>query len=82
MGNLIRRKKDKIDAILSEYGIDITEESFIRLFIERYPVEWQRIQEQYQNEEKDTPPGKKHPMPHPNVYMKEMYRNAMRRRQR
>ena len=30
-------------------------------------------------EEADTPPGKKHPMPPPEVYMKEMYRNCCRR---
>ena len=75
MSCFITRKKDKIAAVFEKAGIDADEESFISAFKQMYPRDWEKINEKWQAEEDSTPPGKKHPMQHPDVYMKEMYRN-------
>ena len=75
MSCFINRKKDKIAAVFAEMGIDVDEEDFITAFKQMYPQDWLKINEKWQDEEKTTPVGKKHPMQHPDVYMKEMYRN-------
>ena len=75
MSCFISRKKDKISAVFETVGINADEESFIAAFKKLYPNDWLRINERWQLEEDSTPPGKKHSMQHPDVYMKEMYRN-------
>ena len=75
MSTLVNYKKDKIIQVFQILGSNHTENSFIETFKSLYPEDWQRIQDKWLYEEQCTPPGKKHPMPHPDVYMKEMYRN-------
>ena len=75
MSCFISREKDKISAVFETVGIDADEESFITAFKKLYPHDWLKINERWQLEEDGTPPGKKHSMQHPDVYMKEMYRN-------
>ena len=75
MSCFISRKKDKISAVFEAVGTDADEETFIGAFKKLYPHDWLRINERWQLEEDSTPPGKKHSMQHPDVYMKEMYRN-------
>lgn len=75
MGCFISRKKDKVAVVFKRVGSDADEETFIAAFKKIYPNDWLKINERWQLEEDNTPPGKKHPMQHPDVYMKEMYRN-------
>ncbi len=75
MACFISKKKDKILSVFKELGSNHTEESFIALFKELYPQDWIRINEKWTEEEQNTPLGKRHPMQHPDIYMKEMYRN-------
>ena len=75
MGSFIKWKKQKILSVFDALGENHTEESFIETFKSMYPADWQLIQDKWAEEEKNTPIGKKHPMPEPNKYMKEMYRN-------
>ena len=75
MSCFISRKKDKVAAVFKKVGFDADEETFIATFKRLYPNDWLRINERWQLEEDSTPPGKKHSMQHPDVYMKEMYRN-------
>lgn len=75
MSCFINRKKNKISAVFAELGNEADEKSFIATFKQMYPNDWILINERWQLEEDNTPPGKKHPMQHPDVYMKEMYRN-------
>ena len=75
MGSLVSRKKEKVLAIFAALGPELNEQSFIEAFKQMYPEDWQRINDRWQQEEQTTPPGKKHPMQHPDVYMMEMYRN-------
>ena len=75
MGCFISRKKDKVAVVFKRVGSDADEETFIAAFKKLYPNDWLKINERWQLEEDSTPPGKKHSMQHPDVYMKEMYRN-------
>ena len=75
MGSFIKHKKEKVKQVFRILGSDYNEEDFISTFKKLYPEDWQKIQEVWSYEEKGTPPGKRHPMPHPDIHMKEMYRN-------
>ena len=75
MSCFIKRKKEKIKHVFTVLGDTHTETEFVKIFKRLYPDDWQRIQDKWNSEEQNTPPGKKHPMQHPDVYMKEMYRN-------
>lgn len=75
MSCFINRKKDKISAVFASLGNQVDEDRFITAFKQMYPNDWVKIKERWQLEEDNTPLGKKHAMQHPNVYMKEMYRN-------
>ena len=75
MGCFINRKKDKVAVVFKRVGSDADEETFITAFKKLYPNDWLKINERWQLEEDNTPSGKRHPMQHPDVYMKEMYRN-------
>ena len=82
MGCFISRKKDKVAVVFKRFGSDADEETFVAAFKRLYPNDWLKINERWQLEEESTPPGKKHSMQHPDVYMKEMYRNHRRSNQR
>ena len=79
MGNLISRKKEKAFALFRVMGADDGEERFAELFRETYPGDWAKIVERYEDEERTSRPGKGHPMPEPEVYLREMYRNMRAR---
>ncbi len=81
MSSFIKRKNDKSQAVLASLDV-ITEDAFISRFKEIYPQDWALINETWEAEECNTKPGKKHPMPHPDLYMKDMFRNAMSRKER
>lgn len=75
MGSFIRHKKEKIRSVFINLGTKVDEDSFIKLFKEMYPDDWLKINQKWLEEEQQTQPGKRHPMQHPDTYMKEMYRN-------
>lgn len=75
MGSFIRFKKAKIENVFQSVGDNCSEDTFTSAFKSLYPDDWQKIQDLWFYEEQCTPPGKRHPMPDPDTYMKEMYRN-------
>lgn len=75
MTSFIKYKKKKVKHVFQILGKEHTETVFINMFKSLYPDDWQKIQEMWMYEEQSSPPGKKHPMQHPEIYMKEMYRN-------
>ena len=79
MGNLIGRKKEKAFAIFEVLGDELNEGSFVCMFQEQYPEDWSLIQETFAFEERNTKPGKRHPMPHSDLYMKNMFRNLKKK---
>lgn len=81
MPSLIVKKDGKIEAVFDALRDNITEEAFIAKFKEMYPKDWGKVQAKYAEEERKTKPGKTHPMPNPDVYMKNMYKVAVKKRQ-
>jgi len=81
MPALVVKKEEKVDAVFAALGSEITEKAFIDKFKEMYPKDWGRIQAKFAEEERKTKPGKPHPMPHPDVYMRNMYKNAIQHRE-
>lgn len=79
MGNLISRKSEKAFALFGAMGADDGAERFAELFREAHPSDWAKIVERYEDEELATRPGKKHPMPEPEVYLRDMYRSMRAR---
>lgn len=75
LGSFISRKKQKVISIFRALGNKHDEQSFITLFKEQYPEDWKKINNKWEEEERNVLPGKKHPMQIPDTYMKEMYRN-------
>ena len=77
MPHLINRKKEKVAQVIQLLGYDLSEETFIAAFKTMYPTDWERICERWVAEEVAAGGNKGHPMQHPEVYMKEMYRNQV-----
>jgi hypothetical protein len=78
--SLIKRKREKAYSIFEALGEFCTEDSFIERFKELYEKDWILIQNHFEKEVQNAMPGKKQPMPHPDVYMKEMYQHFKNRR--
>lgn len=81
MGSFISWKKRKVDTVvrsLHGQGLAITEDTFISSFKQLYPEDWQLIQDKWQQEEVSAL-GKGHPMPQPDVYLREMFRNQVQK---
>ena len=68
----ITKKEVKTSKVISELENDFTPDEFIEKFKELYPEDWAKIDRCYQEHEQKTKPGKKHPMPHPNQYFKNL----------
>ncbi len=66
----ITKKDEKVEATVSTLSENFTQEEFIEKFIELYPKDWEKIEKSYRKHERDTKPGKTHPMPEPRQYLK------------
>lgn len=80
MPSLIVKKEEKTAAVFDALKDNSTEEAFIAKFKEMYPKDWNKVQAKYAEEERKTKSGKTHPMPHPDVYMRNMYKVAVNKR--
>ena len=81
MPALIVKKEEKVEAVFVALGEDITESRFVEKFKEMYPKDWEKVKAKYDEEERKTKPGKTHPMPYPDVYIKNMYINAVKKKE-
>lgn len=70
---VITKKDEKISAVANELGGHPEPEEFIEKFKELYPKDWARIEKSYRDHERRTKPGKSHPMPEPNQYLKNAF---------
>ncbi|MBR3509212.1 MAG: hypothetical protein IKO03_10670 [Lachnospiraceae bacterium] len=80
MPSLINRKKAKAYYILDLLGETCTESEFVDKFKELYSKDWMLIVSKFEEEEQNTKVGKRHPMPNPDQYMKNMFRNFKNRK--
>jgi len=71
---VITKKNEKIQATVEALDRGFSQEQFIEKFKELFPKDWFRIEKNYQDHERKTKPGKSHPTPEPNQYL----RNALK----
>ncbi|MDD3173368.1 MAG: hypothetical protein PHF63_06880 [Herbinix sp.] len=71
---VIAHKEEKVAKVFEIYGKDISEDEFKSAFIKEYPKEWEKINKTYAKEERNTKPGKNHPMPEPDTYLHNTYK--------
>lgn len=72
--SVIIKKEEKVTSVFEKIGINCSFEDFFAKFVELYPDDWERVQKIYRKHERKDTKGKGHPMPEPNVYMRNMYK--------
>lgn len=70
---VIVKKSEKVKATVDSLQHDFDFEQFVERFKELYPKEWDKLNREYTKHESKTKPGKSHPMPNPEQYL----RNAL-----
>lgn len=82
MAAVVVKKEEKINTVF-ESMININDlEEFKTKFKNMYPKEWAHIQAVYLKEERADIKHKGHPMPHPEKYLENMYKNAISKNSR
>lgn len=67
---VITKIDEKIAATVGVLGEDFSPDEFVAKFKELHPKDWERIERSFHKHERDTKPGKSHPMPEPSQYIK------------
>ena len=70
---VVSKKSEKVAAVVATLKAGFSFEDFLAAFQALYPKDWARVQREYQKHERNTKPGKAHPMPEPVQYL----RNAL-----
>ncbi len=66
---VILKKDEKIQSVVEALPAGYTQDEFIDQFVGMHPKDWDRIQKNYRDHERQTRPGKSHPMPEPRKYL-------------
>ena len=74
---VITKKKEKQKNVLCSMKNKNDIDEFIKLFKETYPKDWDKIIRAYNTEKKESN-GKRHPMPNPDTYLRNMYNVAIK----
>lgn len=61
---------EKIAATAAALGENFSPDDFVEKFKELHPKDWEKIERSFRKHERDTKPGKSHPMPEPSQYIK------------
>tara|TARA_R110001583_G_scaffold88544_3_gene229462 strand:- start:582 stop:818 length:237 start_codon:yes stop_codon:yes gene_type:complete len=67
---VITKKDEKIADVVSKLKSGFSPTEFVEQFKSLYPKDWGKIEKNYRDHERRTKPGKSHPMPEPNQYLK------------
>lgn len=70
---VILKKDEKVASVVAELPDGFSQEDFAVKFKEMHPKDWGRIQKAYRDHERKTKPGKTHPMPSPEQFLKNCY---------
>lgn len=70
---VITKKIEKVTAVVEALPSGFSQDDFIEKFKEMHPKDWERIQKNYRDHERKTKPGKTHPMPTPEQYLKNCF---------
>ena len=72
--SVIVKKEEKVKSVFESMNNIDDEETFKRLFKEKYPKDWENIVKRYTEHEERDKKGKGHPMPEPETYLKNMFK--------
>jgi len=67
---VILKKEEKISSVSDALPDNYVLDDFILKFKELYPKDWNKLEKSYNDHERKTKPGKSHPMPNPEQYLK------------
>lgn len=71
--SVITKKAEKVRATVESLDAGFSFEQFLAAFQAQHRKDWEKVQREYSKHERQTKPGKSHPMPDPIQYM----RNAL-----
>ena len=77
-GQIVLKKAEKLGAVNAALPTGSSPEDFVAKFQEMYPEDWSNITRRYKTHERNTPPGKGHPMPEPTQYLLNMVKNFIK----
>lgn len=77
---VILKKEEKAEKVIGMMTNPTDVEEFKKLFKATFPDDYAKIVKTYNAEERDDKKGKGHPMPHPDTYLNNMYKVAMKKR--
>lgn len=81
MAAVIVHKEEKVANVFEAMSNIHDVQEFKDKFKAMYPDDWKRINATFNKEERDTKPGKTHPMSHPEIYLNNMYKVALKKRE-
>ena len=79
---VIVKKEEKVNKIFDIMANVHDEQEFKDKFKQMYPDDWKRIISTYNKEERRDVKGKGHPMPQPEIYLRNMYKVGLKKRKR
>lgn len=75
---VISKKDEKANMVIASMTDKQSEDEFKRRFKEMFPEDYVKIVKTYEKEERKTKKDKSHPMPHPDKYLSNMYKVAIK----
>ena len=77
--SIISKVDEKVKHVISLLSDSYTEEEFLSKFKKIYPDDYKKCMDKFLKEERNTKPGKSHPMQHPDHHIKAALRSYLSR---
>ena len=78
-GAVIVKKDEKVEATIAALKNMESFDEVYETFQKLYPKEWTRLNLRYEEHQRLTKPGKGHPMPKPEQYMKNTFTHGLKK---
>lgn len=78
--SVISKVDEKVQNIISLLPENYSEKDFLEKFIATYPDDYGKCWNKYRKEERQTKPGKSHPMQHPDKHIKNALKSYLSRK--
>lgn len=79
--SVVVKKEEKVNKVFDVMSDIHDMQEFKNMFKEMYPDDWKRIISTYNKEERKDTKGKGHPMPKPEIYLSNMYKVGLKKRE-
>lgn len=79
--SVFAKKEEKVNKVFDAMSDSHDMQEFKNKFKEMYPDDWKRIISTYDKEERKDTKGKGHPMPQPEIYLSNMYKVGLKKRE-